>query len=235
MTNALNFNFKIGIKIKKIRLTKKLTQKDLSKLTGINQSHIAKIESGGNVAAATLKKLAAGLNVDISELIGGTTIIENTESIEINISDKLFATEEEIFKFNVKKTKYTLPVGKNLYNKLKKKFKNIESLYIYEYPDDKLYPYVYKGDYLFLKHINAKIIYDYDWASIKGAKKYNKKLVVVKLKNREKHLAYFEYPQHFTFPNPDYDDESGLVFIEGDEVESLRGVVIAMFAYRIFF
>ncbi len=47
----------------KIRLEKGITQKELSKLTGIQQANISKIENGeGNPSIKILKRIANGLN-----------------------------------------------------------------------------------------------------------------------------------------------------------------------------
>lgn len=51
----------------KSRLKANLTQKDLAKITGIDQANISKIENGeGNPTIKKLMKLAEGMNAELS-------------------------------------------------------------------------------------------------------------------------------------------------------------------------
>ena len=53
-----------GKKIAELRKEKNLTQKELAKKTGIDQSDISKIETGNaNPALSTLKRLAEGMDM----------------------------------------------------------------------------------------------------------------------------------------------------------------------------
>lgn len=60
--------------IKQIRLKKKLTQKELSKLSGINEVQISRYENGlvTNLNFETLKSLATALKCKVSTLLKGT-------------------------------------------------------------------------------------------------------------------------------------------------------------------
>lgn len=56
----------LGLLIKKKRTEKKLSQKDLSNLTGITQANISNIEKGkANITIAQLKKIAQSMNLKI--------------------------------------------------------------------------------------------------------------------------------------------------------------------------
>lgn len=61
----------IGQKIKKARLERGLTQKELGEIIGVQKSAIAKYESGRvvNIKRSTLQKIAKALNIRPSELI----------------------------------------------------------------------------------------------------------------------------------------------------------------------
>ena len=56
----------LGLLIKKKRTEKKLSQKDLSNLTGITQANISNIEKGkANITISQLKKIAKSMNLKI--------------------------------------------------------------------------------------------------------------------------------------------------------------------------
>ena len=67
---------KIGMKIKRLRNKKKLTQAALAKKVGVSRVHLANIESADDVAhhrtpsLALLDKLAKALGVPVTELLG---------------------------------------------------------------------------------------------------------------------------------------------------------------------
>ncbi|MCL2337760.1 MAG: XRE family transcriptional regulator [Firmicutes bacterium] len=79
---------KTGQRIKKIRATKRLSTNDLSKLTGISQSAISKLENGKRRAdIETLEKIAAALNVSTDRLIGeSASSIINDRLVELNVT-----------------------------------------------------------------------------------------------------------------------------------------------------
>jgi len=56
------FCLQVGLKIKKQRQEKDLTQQDLAKKLGISQQIISRIEKGGNINLLTIKKIADILN-----------------------------------------------------------------------------------------------------------------------------------------------------------------------------
>ena len=60
----------VGINIKKIRVQKKITQKDLSSKTNINQSIISRYESGTIIPPIPrLEVIAEALGVTITDLL----------------------------------------------------------------------------------------------------------------------------------------------------------------------
>ena len=57
---------KLGYDVARARELKHMTQKELSKITGIYQSDISKIERGiANPSVATLKRIADGMNMEL--------------------------------------------------------------------------------------------------------------------------------------------------------------------------
>lgn len=59
----------LGRNIKYYRTKLGLTQEELAKLSGVNRSHLAGIESAHlNPAVKTIEKLARGLEVSVSDL-----------------------------------------------------------------------------------------------------------------------------------------------------------------------
>ena len=64
------FLIDLGLRIKELRKSKKLTQEDLAYNQDISLSQIARIETGKlNPTICTLKKIADGLSVDLFELL----------------------------------------------------------------------------------------------------------------------------------------------------------------------
>ena len=64
------FLIDLGLRIKEIRKSKKLSQEDLAYEQNISLSQIARIETGKlNPTICTLKKIADGLSVDVFELL----------------------------------------------------------------------------------------------------------------------------------------------------------------------
>ncbi len=63
-------NVLLGFRLKEERVKMRLSQESISKLTGIDQSDISKIENGmDNPTLSTIKKIAASLNKKISFII----------------------------------------------------------------------------------------------------------------------------------------------------------------------
>ena len=61
----------LGLKIKKARIEKGLTQQELGDIVGVQKSAIAKYENGRvvNIKRSTMQKIASALNIRPSELI----------------------------------------------------------------------------------------------------------------------------------------------------------------------
>jgi len=61
---------KFGLKVKKVRLSKQMSQGNLAKKLGVGPSYISQIERGvQNVSLRGIEKIAKALNVSIKELI----------------------------------------------------------------------------------------------------------------------------------------------------------------------
>lgn len=78
----------LGQNIKQIRMSKNLTQKELSILSKVSQSTIAEIEKGTrqNLRGDNLTKISAALEVPINELLG---IVEEKEYELTNIEEAI--------------------------------------------------------------------------------------------------------------------------------------------------
>ena len=68
---------KVGENIKRIRLEKKLSRRELSEITGLSQGYIAQVENSlRNPTLDTLKKIAKGLNVRLEFLTSNSNTNE---------------------------------------------------------------------------------------------------------------------------------------------------------------
>jgi transcriptional regulator with XRE-family HTH domain len=56
--------------LRHFRVVKKLTQDELAKISGVNRSYLASLESGSrkNSSVRTVEKLAAALDISVSDL-----------------------------------------------------------------------------------------------------------------------------------------------------------------------
>ena len=62
----------LGHQVRRLRLARKLTLRDAERLTGVSRSMLSKIERNlASPTATILGKLAEGLKVSISQLVGG--------------------------------------------------------------------------------------------------------------------------------------------------------------------
>ena len=59
----------IGDKLRELRDRRLLTQEDLAQRSGVHYTTISKIERGGSARPSTVRKLAAALEVDPTELL----------------------------------------------------------------------------------------------------------------------------------------------------------------------
>lgn len=63
---SMQSDYEFLVQLHKARIANNLTQKDLSKLSGIDQANISKIESGDySPSLKTMKKLADAMNMDL--------------------------------------------------------------------------------------------------------------------------------------------------------------------------
>ncbi|MBN2619355.1 MAG: helix-turn-helix transcriptional regulator [Spirochaetales bacterium] len=78
------------IDLKRIRKEKKLTQQELSQLSGVPQQSISRYEKGSrNADSENLKKLALALRVSADDLLGITEEVKNFKRIQENLSIEL--------------------------------------------------------------------------------------------------------------------------------------------------
>lgn len=68
----MTLNLQLGMRIKYLRESRKLSQEDLALNCGINKNYLSDIENGRrNPTLLVLNKLAKGLKIDLSTLLLG--------------------------------------------------------------------------------------------------------------------------------------------------------------------
>jgi len=77
----MNVKLKIGQRIKQLRETATMSQKDLSYAADLDRSYIASIENGQrNVSIVNIEKIATALNVTIKEFFNDVEFNKHTKS-----------------------------------------------------------------------------------------------------------------------------------------------------------
>jgi len=77
----MNVKIKIGQRIKHLRETATMSQKDLSYAADLDRSYIASIENGQrNVSIVNIEKIATALNVTIKEFFNDVEFNKHTKS-----------------------------------------------------------------------------------------------------------------------------------------------------------
>lgn len=88
----------LGIKLKNLRVSRKLTLVELSKMSGVGKSTISDIENGKiNPSISTIEKLTSSMNIDSSLLF---TSNQKIKIEPLNTNEKI--KEQEIDSFTVK-------------------------------------------------------------------------------------------------------------------------------------
>lgn len=91
----------LGNKLKKLRKEKNLTQSELSKILGLSENYIAKVESGVRPSMETFRKLADFFQVPIEYLVSereeATTaiMVRNKEVLEALIEVDKMENEDQ--------------------------------------------------------------------------------------------------------------------------------------------
>lgn len=97
---------KIGIKIRRLRDNKRLSQEELAERVGVSQVTIGKWEQGTSIKHEYIKKLASSLEVSVDYLLEekqtdlNPSITNDIESIEIAIKATKKAVENLTVKMN---------------------------------------------------------------------------------------------------------------------------------------
>ncbi|MDE1480420.1 helix-turn-helix transcriptional regulator [Xenorhabdus bovienii] len=66
----MNILKSFGLRVKKIRTEKKISQEDLAELSGLHRTYISSLERGvRNPTLTTLISVSKGLNIEINELL----------------------------------------------------------------------------------------------------------------------------------------------------------------------
>lgn len=110
----LNYTL-IGIRIKKIRKSKKMTQDKLSELSGISPQHLSQIESAKTkLSLPTLVNICNALDVTADKLLCDVLKAENTEinSDIAEVFDNCTADESALMLSVAENLKRTLKIKK---------------------------------------------------------------------------------------------------------------------------
>ena len=66
----MNILKKFGIQIKRLRAIHKLTQEDLSELSGLSRQYVGDVERGTrNISLVNIEKIARAFKISLSELL----------------------------------------------------------------------------------------------------------------------------------------------------------------------
>ena len=86
----------IGLRMRNARKVKKISQVDLSKLTGLDQGYISRLETGALEGTPDhLNKIAAAIGISVVELIGGETSTKLTDDKQTLTADEIRTDESE--------------------------------------------------------------------------------------------------------------------------------------------
>ena len=79
----------IGLRMRNARKDKKISQVDLSKLTGLDQGYISRLETGALEGTPDhLNKIAAAIGISVVELIGGESPSKQTLTADEIVADE---------------------------------------------------------------------------------------------------------------------------------------------------
>ena len=204
--------------IKKFRIKQGLTQQELANKSGIQQSHLAKIESnGGNVSYATLERIANALNISVSDITGLSK--NKTEWVQLgvlNVSKKLFSSKEAVLEFNLKENHKKIYVEPEILEKYKGK-----PLYAYEMPDESL------DEIIGVKDIVLVLFDD----KIKPSPKNDEQILAVEFAGGIKALKLFNYPDEFQDCSQDELDDTQEIYNIKD-IKRIIGVAAMLISYK---
>jgi len=95
----------LGLRIKELRKSKKITQEKLAEMIGVDFGYISKLELGQNYPSIpTLDKISHALNTDLSEFFTHSNDSEiNVESEIFKIMSK-FTSEEKKLLYRIAKS-----------------------------------------------------------------------------------------------------------------------------------
>ncbi|MGB5224724.1 MAG: helix-turn-helix transcriptional regulator [Arenicellales bacterium] len=86
----------IGLRMRNARKDKKISQVDLSKLTGLDQGYISRLETGALEGTPDhLNKIAAAIGISVVELIGGDSSTKLTDDKQTLSADEIRTDERE--------------------------------------------------------------------------------------------------------------------------------------------
>ena len=77
----MDVKLKIGLRIKALRESSKMSQKDLAYASDLDRSYIASIENGRrNVSIVNIEKIAKALNVNLKDFFNDDEFVEHSGS-----------------------------------------------------------------------------------------------------------------------------------------------------------
>lgn len=90
----------IGAVLKRVRFERGLTLEDTANLTGVSKAMLGQVERGeSNPTISTLWKVATGLRISFSELLGSET--NNYEAISIDNLEPVYESDGKMILYNV--------------------------------------------------------------------------------------------------------------------------------------
>lgn len=93
----------LGVRIKELRKTRRLSQEQLSEKIDIDPKHLSRIEVGKSFPSLdTLEKLANALQVDLKDFFEFAHEAKNAKELKETIRDLLNEADEEHLKLTVK-------------------------------------------------------------------------------------------------------------------------------------
>ena len=91
----------VGGKIRSLRISQGMTQKELGEKLGVSQSAINQYEKSQNLSLNTMRRIAKALNIDITVLLGtGVTVSNGLISITVERYQELLKKEQILDAFD---------------------------------------------------------------------------------------------------------------------------------------
>lgn len=174
-------NVELGKFLKEVRENKKISLREVEKLTGVGYSHLSMIENGKrNVTPALLKNLSRIYNIDYIDLYekAGYLDLAESEKLKDEISDN-----KRVFPLlGTVKAGYDYLASENIigYVSIDKKISDIENYFALKVVGDSMQPVLYEDDIIIVHRQSdvesgdvAIILVDNEEATVKRVVKHD--------------------------------------------------------------